>query len=272
MGIAGISCLALGLGLGLGLSANHEEGAETCKETKYGKCYKNGAVTTDDDRCATVGANILKKGGSAVDAAISTLICQGVVNNYHSGIGGGAFMVIYDKKTNQKKYINCREKAPLASDRDMFGNDPLSAQHGPLAMAVPGEVKCMHEAHKLFGFLDWSDLFQESINMARNGFEVYSYSAHAIEDKTKWLQMPEYGWSNYLNEDGSVKKEGEMMKDERLAVTLERIAADPDTFYTGDLADDIAEDLKQVNSIITKEDLEKFDATITEPLHSKGLT
>ena len=54
-----------------------------------------------------------------MDAAISTLVCQGVVNNYHSGIGGGAFMVIYDQKTNQKKYINCREKAPLASDRSV---------------------------------------------------------------------------------------------------------------------------------------------------------
>ena len=54
-----------------------------------------------------------------MDAAISTLVCQGVVNNYHSGLGGGAFMVIYDQKTNQKKYINCREKAPLASDRSV---------------------------------------------------------------------------------------------------------------------------------------------------------
>ena len=62
LGIVGISCVALGLGLGLGLSANHEEGSESCKETRYGKCYKNGAVTTDDERCATVGANILKKG------------------------------------------------------------------------------------------------------------------------------------------------------------------------------------------------------------------
>ena len=62
LGIVGISCVALGLGLGLGLSANHEEGSESCKATKFGKCFKNGAVTTDDDRCATVGANILKKG------------------------------------------------------------------------------------------------------------------------------------------------------------------------------------------------------------------
>lgn len=60
-----------------------------------------------------------------MDAAISTLVCQGVVNNYHSGIGGGAFMVIYDQKTDQKKYINCREKAPLASDRSV----PIKIHH-----------------------------------------------------------------------------------------------------------------------------------------------
>ena len=56
----------------------------------------------------------------------------------------------------------------------------------------------------------WANLSSESIEIARNGFEIYSYSGHAIEDKTKWLQMPEYGWSNYLNEDGSVKKEGDI--------------------------------------------------------------
>ena len=60
--VLGLTCIALGLGLGLGLSSNSEEKGETCKETQYGKCYKNGAVTTDDDRCATVGANLLKKG------------------------------------------------------------------------------------------------------------------------------------------------------------------------------------------------------------------
>ena len=75
-GLAGVSLIALGLGLGLGLSANHEP-AEKCINSAHAKCFQNGAVATDDARCSVVGGNILRKGGSAADAAIATLLCQG---------------------------------------------------------------------------------------------------------------------------------------------------------------------------------------------------
>ena len=75
-GLAGVSLLALGLGLGLGLSAN-DEPTEKCTNSAHARCFKNGAVATDDERCSVVGANILRKGGSAADAAIATLLCQG---------------------------------------------------------------------------------------------------------------------------------------------------------------------------------------------------
>ena len=75
-GLAGVSLLALGLGLGLGLSAN-DEPTEKCTNSAHARCFQNGAVATDDARCSVVGANILRKGGSAADAAIATLLCQG---------------------------------------------------------------------------------------------------------------------------------------------------------------------------------------------------
>ena len=113
---------------------------------------------------------MLKKGGSAVDAIIGTLLCDGVVNPYHSGIGGATFFNVYDKQKEKSwidfkfssryisenkplnfffnfskeeaLFINCREMAPKKATQDMFVGNPLWAQHGPLAIAVPGEMKC----------------------------------------------------------------------------------------------------------------------------------
>lgn len=70
----------------------------------------------------------------------------------------------------------------------------------------------MAEVHKRFGKLPWTDLFEESAQIAENGFEIYKYLGDAIEDKEDWLQMPEYGWEAYLNEDGTIKKEGDIIK------------------------------------------------------------
>ena len=70
----------------------------------------------------------------------------------------------------------------------------------------------MAEVHKRFGKLPWAELFEESAQIAENGFEIYKYLGDAIEDKENWLQMPEYGWEAYLNEDGTIKKEGDIIK------------------------------------------------------------
>ena len=106
----------------------------------------------------------------------------------------------------------------------------------------------MAEAHRLYGKLPWADLFEESIKMVRDGFEIYSYMADAMDEKTEWLKKPEYNWEVYLDENGEVKKEGDFIKDEKLAQTLEAIAEDPDSFYTGKLSKLILEDrlLEQV--------------------------
>ena len=151
----------------------------------------------------------------------------------------------------------------------------------------------MAEVHKRFGKLPWADLFEESAQIAEDGFEIYKYLGDAIEDKENWLQMPEYGWEAYLNEDGTIKKEGDIikqsfkikqiqfniicsnklfeklkLKDPKLANTLRRIAQDPDNFYNGELAEDIASDLAQVGSWINITDLNIYDVNITEPLKS----
>ena len=117
-------------------------------------------------------------------------------------------MVVYDATKDEKvRFLDCREKAPLAATKEMMKGNPLNAQHGPLAIGVPGEVKCMAEAHKLYGKLPWADLFEESIAMARNGFEIYSYMADAMDEKTEWLEgkTDEYGWEVYVGRSYKIR-------------------------------------------------------------------
>ena len=97
------------------------------------KCFEKAAIASDDDRCSAIGAEIMKTGGSAVDAMIATMLCDGVVNPYHSGIGGATFFMVYGPKS-EPTFINCREMAPAAATEEMFVGNPEAAQHGPLAI------------------------------------------------------------------------------------------------------------------------------------------
>ena len=95
--------------------------------------YHSGAVAADVGMCSDIGVKILKDGGTAVDSAIATLFCQGATNIHSSGIGGGLFMVVYDKKLGKAWFYNGREKAPAKATRDMFVNNTEAAKNGTVA-------------------------------------------------------------------------------------------------------------------------------------------
>ena len=94
--------------------------------------YNSGAVAADVGKCSDIGVEILRKGGTAIDSAVATLLCQGATNVHSSGIGGGLFMVVYIKKLGKAWFYNGREKAPANASKDMFVNNSQSKQ---------GEVK-----------------------------------------------------------------------------------------------------------------------------------
>ena len=99
--IKGLIIVGLTLGLALGLTGDDSEnsnGSSKCVDKVNSKCFKTAAIAADDVRCGKIGEDLLKKGGSAVDAIIGTLLCDGVVNPYHSGIGGATFFNVYDKQ------------------------------------------------------------------------------------------------------------------------------------------------------------------------------
>ncbi|KAJ8021101.1 Glutathione hydrolase 1 proenzyme [Holothuria leucospilota] len=148
-----------------------------------------GAVSTDAEICSKTGADILNRGGSAVDAGIAAMLCLGVVHSHASGIGGGGFMIIGNPKDQKKRAINFREMSPQSTTADMFASDPRADIKGGRAVAVPGEIAGFRTAWEKHGQLKWRELFEPSIQLARYGFLVTEAFADAVS-KVNISQLP----------------------------------------------------------------------------------
>ena len=111
--------LALGLGIGLGLGLRKPLGSASSQQA-----YQHAAVATDSATCSQVGVDILKKGGSAVDSAVASTFCLGVVNLHSTGVGGGGFMLYYNATSRESTFLDFREVAPLNATVNMFNSTP----------------------------------------------------------------------------------------------------------------------------------------------------
>jgi len=221
--------------------------------------YKKAAVASDGGPCSVQGAKVMKyEGGSVVDAAIVTLLCNGLVNLHSMGIGGGFFMTIYNRKTEKTFIVDAREIAPIKASKDMYKGNYEASLLGPLAAGVPGEIQGYWMAHEKFGRLPWKRLFHRVILMARKGWRMSSSAAHALQSKVaaNETQLESLRPLLFDAEKGRWKQEGEWLKNEKLALTLEKIAKyGAKEFYEGKLAEDISQEVQDNGGIITKEDL-----------------
>lgn len=230
--------------------------------------FEKYAISTDAKPCAKVGSNLLAKGGSAVDAAIGTLLCMGVVIPNSLGIGGGCLMTIYDSKKKQAVVIDGREVAPDYAQENMFVNETLKASRGPLSVGIPGELAAYEKAHQMFGKLKWSDLFAETIVMAEKGVLVVDHLAYAFHapDHAKYITPPLAAiYTNPMT--GKYYEEGEILVQKELAESLRRISNNgAKEFYGGLTGLKFVEDLKAQGGQITLENLIKYEALVKEPL------
>lgn len=158
--VAVVVILIAGLGVGLYFLLR-----STDEET-----LNKGAVVTLAEECTDASVGILQRGGSAVDAAVTAVFCQGLTFPHSSGIGGGMVATVYIKETGVMETINSREVAPLAAHKDMYETE-LPSREGGLAVAVPGEVKGLYELHQKYGKLKWAEVVQPVIDLATNGFK-----------------------------------------------------------------------------------------------------
>ncbi|BFZ25643.1 hypothetical protein BsWGS_28681 [Bradybaena similaris] len=230
--------------------------------------FQRAAVAADSAQCSTVGKDILLKGGNAVDAAIASMLCGGLTSVQSLGIGGGFFMIIYNRTTGRSTVIDAREIAPEKATVDMFQGDRSASVSGPLSIAVPGEVKGYWLAHQKYGQLPWADLFQPAIKMAADGFPVPIGLHNAIVDATVLLSTEPSLKIVFINpETGQLFKEGEIIKMPQLAETLRVIATEgASAYYNGSLTDSVIADLQEIGSIITRNDLLNYKVLEKSPI------
>ncbi|MBE8713099.1 gamma-glutamyltransferase [Sphingobacterium hungaricum] len=231
--------------------------------------FSQAAVVTAHPIASQVGVDILEKGGNAIDAAIAVQFALAVVYPNAGNIGGGGFMV-YRDKSGEVNALDFREKAPANATRDMYldkeGNAITDLSlYGQLAAGVPGTVAGMEEAHKKYGSLTWKELIAPAIELATKGFAITEMQAGEFNKHKEQFQQ--------LNPLGSaIIKDGEWKKDDlfvqkELGNTLQRIADQGrDGFYKGETADLIVKEMQRGNGIISKSDLENYDAVWRNPL------
>ena len=229
-----------------------------------------GAVASDNELATKAGMEILQRGGNAMDAAVATGFALAVVDPASSGVGGGGFMVIYQINEKQAHALDFRETAPAAAHRELYikGGKPVPSLSltGALAVAVPGEVAGLAEAHKRFGSLPLQTVMAPAIRYAVEGFPVRSYLRATIERQLPNMRkFPDLA-KVFLIGDG-VPGEGERIRQAELGESLKAIAGEgPQVFYEGWIGQTIAERIKKEGGVLTLEDLKNYRPVWREPL------
>jgi gamma-glutamyltranspeptidase / glutathione hydrolase len=221
------------------------------------------------------GLEMLRKGGSAVDAAIAAQMVLTLVEPESSGIGGGAFLLLYDPKHRKVTSFDGRESAPASATPGMFldsGGKPrahMDAIPGGLSVGVPGNVAVLELAHKRYGKLKWATLFEPAIRLAEHGFRVSRKMAAEIREFPEMAKMPDI--RRYLyHADGTPLRQGETLKNPELAQTLRMIArGGAQAFYTGLIAQAIVDKVQHApvnRGGMTLADLTRYRALERPPV------
>ncbi|HLT75972.1 MAG TPA: gamma-glutamyltransferase [Ferrovibrio sp.] len=217
--------------------------AASGRETKSAVHAERQIVAAAHPLAAQAGIAILRKGGSALDAAIAVQMMLNLVEPQSSGIGGGAFILYWDAGQQRLYAYDGRETAPAAATPDRF----LTADGRPMpfreavasgrSVGVPGLLRALELAHRAHGRLSWAELFAPAITRAEQGFAV-SPRLHKLLDGDPALRHDPAARALYYNADGSALAVGTLLRNPALAETFRQIAAGgPDTFYDGPLAE-----------------------------------
>lgn len=237
-----------------------------------------GLVVSWSSHASDVGAEILSRGGNAVDAAVATAFALAVTHPSAGNIGGGGFMIVRTAKGDATSF-DYREKAPLKATPTMYLdasgkiNRSLTSA-GYLAPGVPGTVRGLALAHEKFGKLPWKDVVLPSVKLADEGFALHDSLARGLNTQLEG-EMGKFPASvaAYGKPGGGKWAGGDRLILKDLARTLRAIAEDgPDVFYKGWIADRIAEDMQANGGIISKEDLAAYEAKQRVPLKGRFRT
>jgi len=261
--IAGIISLILPVGL-------------YAQDRPFGKTFatrsevlaQHGMACTSQPLATQAALEILKQGGSAIDAAIAANAVLGVVEPQVNGIGGDIFAIVYEAKTGKLIGLNGSGRSPYTLTLDEFKKRGIKfiPALGPLPVSVPGCVDGWFTLHKRFGKIPIDKVLAPAIGYARHGFPLADEAAGAFARiKTLYGQFPNV--ANVYNPGGVAPKRGEIFKNPQLASTLEKIAkGGRDAFYKGDIARTIDQFMKKNGGFLSAKDLADHTSNWVEPV------
>lgn len=229
---------------------------------------QHGMAATSQPLATQVAIDILKKGGTAVDAAIAANAVLGLMEPISCGIGGDLFAIVWDAETGKLYGLNGSGRSPMSLTLGYFKEHGLKMipTLGPLPVSVPGCVDGWYELHDRFGKLPMDDLLRPAIEYARTGFPVSEVIAYDWSlDVPGRRNFPNFS-ETYLI-DGHAPRKGEIFRNPDLAATLEKIASEgKDVFYRGDIARRISDFIKAQGGFLSYEDLAAHTSEWIEPV------
>ena len=231
---------------------------------------QNGMVATSHPLATQIGLDILKQGGTAVDAAIAANIALGLMEPTGNGIGGDLFAIIWDAQSNKLHGLNASGPAPMNLSIDYFEQQGLKKipAYGPLPVTVPGAVDGWVKLHEKFGKLKFKSLFEPTIEYAEKGFPITETIAYYLDKSQKRFEnYPNF--SEVWIKNGRMPQKGEIFKNPQLANTLRIIAEKGRAgFYEGEIAQTMANFVQAQGGFLTYDDLAGFHSEWIQPVSS----
>ncbi|GAB5455593.1 MAG: gamma-glutamyltransferase [Henriciella sp.] len=238
---------------------------------------KGAMVAAADPRAVEAGLEVLRNGGHAVDAAIAVHTILGLVEPQSSGIGGGAFMVVYDRASDETIVYDGRETAPSAIDENLFVENGevlgfLDAWQSGKSAGVPGAIALYKTAHDAHGRMDWAANFEAAITLADTGFEVSPRLAGVLANERlrQFTRIDDHPVSAaYFYPNGEPLAEGDVRDNPDYAETLRRVASEgTDAFYKGAIPEAIVATLAEEPrpGALSVEDIETYEVKVRPPL------
>ncbi len=232
----------------------------------------DGMVAAQNKLAAKIGADILAKGGNAVDAAVAVGFSLAVTLPRAGNLGGGGFMLVYLAEEDRTIAIDYREMAPAAATRDMFLNeagevDNDASRFSLRAAGVPGTVAGMHHAHSRYGILSWREVLAPAIRLADRGIVMtHDFHTSLTRARQRLTRDPD-ALALFTDRDGAFYEVGERFRQPLLARTLKDIAkTGTRSFYDGRLAKLIVDDMQENGGLITLDDMRGYTVVEREPV------
>ncbi|PIB95676.1 gamma-glutamyltransferase [Caulobacter sp. X] len=235
---------------------------------------RDGMVVAQNKIAARIGADILAKGGNAVDAAVAVGIAEALTLPRAGNLGGGGYMLVYDAASKKTVAIEYYGQAPLGVTPDLLlgadGKVDAAKVQSFKGVTVPGTVAGLYEAHKRFGKLPWAQLIQPTIDLATTGVVMSDDEASALaQRKSAMSKDPSGAYKVFFKPDGSAYAPGEVFKNPDLVWTLKQIqAGGADGFYKGPVAEKLVAGVQAGGGVITMKDLASYKANVLEPIWS----